>query len=211
MQQRVGFARQEGFGGERCWESLKTPSFNLINLQIYCLIAVHPPWFRQKNSLPRPDTSTLACIGTASSHVPSATAVPPYYPPCVDDPLQYFGTTPATTAPAPTAVPDSTAVKIRPLLRPASEATAVICHASPYAESKSAYIDPNSAPTAPALFPDHLDSDPFLAVAMATSLAIQRSPCLNSFLTGKQRPTLPPPHQPPQVIWRHSTTLPSGP
>ena len=94
---------------------------------------------------------------------------------------------------APAALPASTVVEVRPLLSPASEAVAVPCHASPCAESNSASVGLASAPMAPALAPAHLDSEPLLAVTIATSSTIQHAPCLNYLLTGKKIPTLPPP------------------
>ena len=92
----------------------------------------------------------------------------------MDEPLQYLGPAPATRAPGPAALPASAAVAVGPLL------------------SYSSSFGPASAPTASALAPAHLDSYPLLAVAMATASAIQRSPCLNYFITVNQRPTLSP-------------------
>ena len=106
--------------------------------------------------------SAPACIWIDSSSVPSTTAVPSSEPPCVDEPLQYFGPDHATMEPAPVALPASSTVTISPLLSLASDAAAVTCPAHPCAESNSASLGPASAPTAPALSPAHLDSDPLL-------------------------------------------------
>ena len=84
-------------------------------------------------------------------------AVPPSAPPCVDEPLQYLGPTPVTTAPPPAALPAYTAVAVRPLLSPDYEAVAVPFLASPCMESNSAPFGPTSAPTAPAHALAHLD------------------------------------------------------
>ena len=111
----------------------------------------------------------------------------------MNEPIQSIGPNPATTAPAPAALPDSAAVTVRPLLSPASEAAGVPCPDSTCAKSNIASLGPTSATTAPALAPAHLDSDPLLAVAMATASDIQCDPRLNYFLTGKQIPTLSPP------------------
>ena len=129
----------------------------------------------------------------ASSCVPLATAVPPSAPLYVDEPLQYIGPSPATTSPAPAALPDSAAAAVRPLLSPASGSAAVTCTTSPCTEINSTYLGPAIAPTATALSPAHLDSDLLLATAMATASSTQRAPCLNYFLTGKQRPAMSPP------------------
>ena len=110
----------------------------------------------------------------------------------MDEPLQYLYPAPTATAPAPAALLDSAVVAVGPHLSPDSEAAAVTCPDSPYEEVNSASLGPASAPTAPALAPAHLESDPLLAFSMATASAIQRSPCLKSFLTGQQIPTLPP-------------------
>ena len=88
-------------------------------------------------------------------------------------------------APAPATLPDSVVVTVRPLIRPASESAAVTCPASTCTESVSESLGPASAPNAPALASAQLDSDPLLAIAMATALAIQRAPGLNYFLEGK--------------------------
>ena len=179
--------------------SLKPPSINLINRQIICFnCSLHSVVPTKNFALTRPATPTPACIGIASSRVPSAFAVTPSAPTCVDEPLQSLGTAPATTAPAPAhaTLPDSAT------LSPASEAAAVPCPASPCAESNIASLGPARAPTAPDLTSSHLESDPLLAVAMSIASDIQHAPCLNCFLTGKQHPTLPPPHQPPKIIRR---------
>ena len=124
--------------------------------------------------------------------VPSDEAVPPSTPYCVDEPLQFLGPNPAATAEASAALPASSVVAFRPLLIPASEAAAVTFPASPCAEINSDSLGPASAPTTPELAPARLDSDLLLAVIMATALAIQRAPCLNFSLTGKQIPILSP-------------------
>ena len=146
----------------------------------------------KKIALPWPATPAPDCIIIASSRVPSAVAVNPYDL-CMEKPLQYIDPDPATTAPAPAALPASAAVAVRPIIIPASEAAAVPYPASPCTESISDSLGPASAPTAPAIAPAHLDSDPLLAVTMSTASTIHRPPFLNSFLAGKQRPTLPPP------------------
>ena len=143
---------------------------------------------------------SLACIGMESSCVPMAGAVPPSAF-CVDKPLQYLGPAPATTTPALSALPDSAAVVVRPLISPASEAEAVPCPTFPHAGSISASLGPASAPNALALASAHLYSYPLLAVAMVSASTIQRAPCLNSFFVGK-KPQLCPHHQLPQITRR---------
>ena len=54
-------------------------------------------------------------------------------------------------------------------------------------------LGPASALTAPALAPARLDSDPLLAFATTTASTTQCTSCLDSFLAGKQQPTLSPP------------------
>ena len=142
--------------------------------------------------MPRPATPAPSYIGITSSRIPTAAEVPPSAL-CVERPLQYLGPSPVTTAPVPAALPDSAAVAFYPLIILASEAAAVPCPASPHAEIISASLGPASAPNTPALASDHLDSDALLSVTMATASTIQHTPCLNSFLAGKQRPTLSPP------------------
>ena len=177
-----------------CRVSLKKNSFKLISRQINCFICSPPSVVPTKFfSLPWTATPAQACIGIASSRVPLAVAVPTSVTPCVDEPLQSLGPTPATTEPVPAALTASAAVAVRPILSPSSEASAVPCPNSLCAESNSASLGSDSAPTAPAIAPIHLDSDPLLAVAMVTSSAIQHATCLNSFLAGKQSPTLLPP------------------
>ena len=132
-----------------------------------------------------------ACIRIASSSVPAATAVPPSAL-CVEKPLQHLGPIPATTALAPAPLPASSAVAVRPLISPDSEAAAITYHASPCTESSSSSLGHASLTNALALAPDHLDPDLILAVAMTTASTIQHAPCINSFLEVKQRPTLPP-------------------
>ena len=145
----------------------------------------------KKIALPWPATPAPDCIIIASSRVPSAVAVNPYDL-CMEKPLQYIDPDPATTAPAPAALPASAVVAVRPIIIPASEAAAVPYPASTCTESISDSLGPASAPTTPELAPARLDSDLLLAVIMATALAIQRAPCLNFSLTGKQIPILSP-------------------
>ena len=139
-----------------------------------------------------PDTPAPACIGIAPPCVPTATAVPSSEL-CLEKPPQYLGPSRATTAPAPDALPASAAVTFRSLISPASEAAAFLLPTSPCAEISSDSLGPASKLTAPALAPAHLESDLLLTVARDTSSTIQSAPCLNSFLVGKQLPTLSPP------------------
>ena len=107
--------------------------------------------------------------------------------------LQSIGTAPATMAPAPDALPVSSAVAFQLLMSLASETAAVPCPASPHAEISSAYLGPASATNAPAHASARMDSYPLLSVARATASTILRAPCLNYFLAGKQRPNPSPP------------------
>ena len=152
-------------------------------------------------ALTRPAMPAPACLVTASSHVPKATTVPPSAL-CVEMPFQSLGPAPTTTATAPANLPDSAAVSVRPLIILSSKAAAVPCPASPCAESSSASLGPSSAPNAPVVTSAHLESDPLLTAKMSTASAIQRAPCLEAFLAGKQHPTVPPPishHKSPGV------------
>ena len=143
-------------------------------------------------ALPWSATPARACIGIASCRVPAAARVTPsaFY---MEKPPQYPGPTPDTTAPAAVALTASAVVTVRPLISLASEATTVLCPASPCTESSSAFLGPTSALTAPELTPAQLESYLLLVVARATASTIQRAPCLKSSLAGKQRPNLSPP------------------
>ena len=142
--------------------------------------------------LPRPATPALAGIGIASPLVSEAATVPPSAL-CMEKHNQYLGPAPANTYQAPVTLPDYAVVAVRPLINPASEEAAVLCPASPCTESSSASPSPASAPTAPAIAHDLLDSDPLLSTASSIASTIQRAPCLDSFLAGNQLPTLYPP------------------
>ena len=180
-------------GDDRFQGSLNLSPFNLIDLQINCFncsrLSVVPTHnFR----LARPATPSPDGIGTASPLVPTAVTVPPYTL-CVENPPQYLGPDPDNTAQAPATLPAFSVVAVRPLIRLASETADILCPVSPCKESNSASIGPASSLAAPALAPTHLYSNPLLAITRSTASTIQRAPCIDSFLAGKQQPTLSPP------------------
>ena len=190
----MSFGSQEVVDGDRCRGSLKNPSFNFTNHQINCFNCSPPSVVLTKHSaLPRTALSAPDFILIYSSCVPSSATVPPSAPPFVNEPLHFLGPAPVTTTPAPGALPASDIVVVRTLLSPDSEASDVPFPDFLFAESNIASLGPASSPAAPALAPAHLDSDPLLAIANATSWSIQRAPCLKFSVTGNQSPTLSPP------------------
>ena len=199
----MGIGNQEKVGDDRCWGSLTPPPpFNLIDRHINCFNCSQLSVVLKNNfGLARPATPAPVGIGTASPLVPAAVTVPSSAL-CVDKPPQYLGPVPSNMAQAPATFPHSTVVAVSPLISPSSEAEAVLCPYSLCLESSSASLVPASALNAPAIAPARLDTYPLLAVARATASTIQRAPCIDSFLAGKQQSTLsPPPSTANHLAW----------
>ena len=165
---------------------------NVLIYRLTSLIVVHPPWW----------THIVAILPGRIEHF-----LPKRRPISKKKPTLSSADGQSTLCPAPAtpelvraAIPKPSSAATQ---SPASEAAAAPYPTSPCEEPNSANPTPSAAgkpsPASEALAAPCPDSpcvepgtsvDPLLALAMAAAVDIKRAPCLDTFLRGKQQPTL---------------------
>ena len=183
---------RDGADTYRCRGSLNTPPFKCFNLPINLFNCSPPPAVDPHSSTPAwEDTPFLANPQKIPNEEPPTPPAEGQSTPCPAPFHQEIGcaANPKPSAAAPKSLASEAAAAPSPVSphedphsetptpsaagksSPASEAVAAPCPASPHAEPGTSV-------------------DPLLALAMATAVAITHAPCLDTFLRGKQQPTL---------------------